>query len=700
MQRIVWRILAVAALVAVVVAGRSSVEPGPGRGDGGHAADPQRRWSCTGARTPIRHIVFIVKENRSYDNLFGLFPGGDGAQHRPHRRRPRRPAAPAPLRADRPPAQPPRGGDRHRRRRDERLLDAAGQGRQADDARLHHRPAPGSCPAYWGWAKRYELLDHTFSSGDTSSFPNHLYTVAAAAAGVGRRPQLRRRELGLRRAGAPDRARHPPRRAGARARPASRSTRSAPSSTAAASRGASTGRPRTATATAGWPTTRSSRSARAPRYARHVHPLGWLPSDLDQGYLGAVTWIVPPYNAQRPPRRRIAVRGRELDRRPDQPDHAHAGLAPHGHRAHLGRVGRVLRPRRPAAARPLRPGRARAHARHLAVGEARRSTTRPTTSRSVLKFIDEDFGMPHPERARAPRRTRSEARSSSPTRCRAGRRRSSPARPCPPPSSPATGKACRPELSGRYRRPILVTGAHRSGTTWVGRVLAARRPPARLHLGAVQPPPPAGHVPDPLPALLPLPVRRERRRPRRSRSPTCSPSATGPAAELAACAAPGTPAGWRATGVASRAAAAAAPTPLVKDPIALFSSEWLAETFDMRVARHDPPPGRVRGQHPPPRLAPPLRRLPRPAAPDARPARPVRGARSAAASERRPDDPGRGDPALEHPLRHRRRRCRSASPTWIFARHEDVAREPGRALPRALRAARPGVERRRRAARA
>jgi phospholipase C len=31
-------------------------------------------------------------------------------------------------------------------------------------------------------------------------------------------------------------------------------------------------------------------------YARHVHPLGWLPSDLAQGYLGAVTWIVPPYN--------------------------------------------------------------------------------------------------------------------------------------------------------------------------------------------------------------------------------------------------------------------------------------------------------------------------------------------------------------------------------------------------------------------
>ena len=59
---------------------------------------------------------------------------------------------------------------------------------------------PGQLPDYWGWAKRYELLDHTFSSGDTSSFPNHLYTVAADAAGVIDGPNYRRRELGLRRA--------------------------------------------------------------------------------------------------------------------------------------------------------------------------------------------------------------------------------------------------------------------------------------------------------------------------------------------------------------------------------------------------------------------------------------------------------------------------------------------------------------------
>src|SRR5438105_9146138 len=29
-------------------------------------------------RWPIKHVVFIVKENRSFDSMFGLFPGADG----------------------------------------------------------------------------------------------------------------------------------------------------------------------------------------------------------------------------------------------------------------------------------------------------------------------------------------------------------------------------------------------------------------------------------------------------------------------------------------------------------------------------------------------------------------------------------------------------------------------------------------------
>jgi phospholipase C len=31
------------------------------------------------ARTKIDHIVFLIKENRTFDNYFGQFPGADGA---------------------------------------------------------------------------------------------------------------------------------------------------------------------------------------------------------------------------------------------------------------------------------------------------------------------------------------------------------------------------------------------------------------------------------------------------------------------------------------------------------------------------------------------------------------------------------------------------------------------------------------------
>src|SRR6516165_3322061 len=33
------------------------------------------------AKYPITHIIIIDKENHSFDNMFGLFPGADGSDH-------------------------------------------------------------------------------------------------------------------------------------------------------------------------------------------------------------------------------------------------------------------------------------------------------------------------------------------------------------------------------------------------------------------------------------------------------------------------------------------------------------------------------------------------------------------------------------------------------------------------------------------
>jgi hypothetical protein len=131
-------------------------------------------------------------------------------------------------------------------------------------------------------------------------------------------------------------------------------------------------------------------------------------------------------------------------------------------------------------------------------------------------------------------------------------------------------------------RPILVTGAHRSGTTWVGRVLAASATP----VGYIWEPFNPRHRPGTFPIRFPHYFHY-----------LCAENAAGYAGPIADMLAfryrlpaelgslrSARDAGrmgrdwWRFARSRRRGA-----TPLVKDPIALFSSEWLAETFDMRV---------------------------------------------------------------------------------------------------------------------
>jgi hypothetical protein len=48
----------------------------PGARDaGGH---PHKKLRVLNTGTPIKHVVIIVKENRTFDNMFGRFPGADG----------------------------------------------------------------------------------------------------------------------------------------------------------------------------------------------------------------------------------------------------------------------------------------------------------------------------------------------------------------------------------------------------------------------------------------------------------------------------------------------------------------------------------------------------------------------------------------------------------------------------------------------
>ena len=90
MRASVLRIVVAAAFLAApcTSAGQAPLPAGPDppAGSGDDAADPAiasspdpDRRTLRLARRKIRHIVFLVKENRTFDHLFGTFPGADGA---------------------------------------------------------------------------------------------------------------------------------------------------------------------------------------------------------------------------------------------------------------------------------------------------------------------------------------------------------------------------------------------------------------------------------------------------------------------------------------------------------------------------------------------------------------------------------------------------------------------------------------------
>jgi phospholipase C len=74
------RLLKVATLLSVLLlAGGCSGGASPGEQDATSPAVASSDGPVALARQHIKHIVFLIKENRTFDNLFGRFPGADGA---------------------------------------------------------------------------------------------------------------------------------------------------------------------------------------------------------------------------------------------------------------------------------------------------------------------------------------------------------------------------------------------------------------------------------------------------------------------------------------------------------------------------------------------------------------------------------------------------------------------------------------------
>jgi phospholipase C len=164
-------VLLAAAFAVVTLACSTTGEAQPAPAD---ASSIQTRW-------PIKHVVFIIKENRSFNEFFATFPGArkttlvgmlDGQ--------------PKPLvrgTADRLPNDLPHDRTAAVKAVNGGKMDGFGL---TGAAKLYAYSylLEEDIPNYWYWAEEYVLSDNFFASANGPSFPNHLYTIAAQSGGA------------------------------------------------------------------------------------------------------------------------------------------------------------------------------------------------------------------------------------------------------------------------------------------------------------------------------------------------------------------------------------------------------------------------------------------------------------------------------------------------------------------------------------
>jgi phospholipase C len=179
--------------LGLVSASSSSVASGPST-NAGEAIVPQLEripvipapspGNLEAFRSKIQHIVFIIKENRSFDTYFGTFPGADGATSGVISTGERMALKHAPDRMPRDLGH--NWEDARRAMNDGRMdrFDLVREGNLKSDFLSMTQFLDSDIPNYWNYAEHFALADHMFSSLAGPSFPNHLYTVASQAGGA------------------------------------------------------------------------------------------------------------------------------------------------------------------------------------------------------------------------------------------------------------------------------------------------------------------------------------------------------------------------------------------------------------------------------------------------------------------------------------------------------------------------------------
>jgi len=133
----------------------------------------------------IKHVIWIIQENRSFDNYFGTYPGADGIPAGTCL--PKLPGSKACVKPFHLPPGAPYCDMKHSW---EAAHAAYDNGRMDGFVWAEGSPYTAGyldghdIPNYWAYARHFTLCDRFFSSLMGPSFPNHVYTVAAQDGGI------------------------------------------------------------------------------------------------------------------------------------------------------------------------------------------------------------------------------------------------------------------------------------------------------------------------------------------------------------------------------------------------------------------------------------------------------------------------------------------------------------------------------------
>src|SRR6266700_198045 len=135
-----------------------------------------------GGLAKIKHIVFTIKENRSFDQYFGTFPGADGATS--GKTSSGKIINPLPRTPDKMPHDLGHDWSDAHTAINMGKMDQFDLVTMGSDLLGYTQMHQSDIPNYFAYAHQFVLADRMFSSLEGPSFPNHLYTVASQSGGA------------------------------------------------------------------------------------------------------------------------------------------------------------------------------------------------------------------------------------------------------------------------------------------------------------------------------------------------------------------------------------------------------------------------------------------------------------------------------------------------------------------------------------